>query len=486
MQDYQCRQQLEDYPIVFHSFPRHRANLNQCARASATRRKENTKQLREHDALIKSQLLLTSNSTVPKRLEELKGCLYNCSDEVKNIVLKEILKYGEEGFKLVAKIVKNERGLIQLIACDLLWKTTNYKGRWKLLNYLSRHPEVCANYIEKVLEPSLVALQEEQEQQRQALAKICNTQEFLRQQYKQAILGASKGEQSHSHPSIPDLPSNVLKVRQDEQTLPESEPNAHCTKNPVSEVVRDYWEHPTQSDSITANSLNQEAIALKVQLDQQTLLVNNLLPDLVLISKLFEAKAKKHLVEAQTFAKALEQIKKAFLKIEVQWQEIETVIDYEQLPGKLLQLLETLISEMQNHQMVLRQTVARAITTQLQIHHHYNLAKKAATYCEYRSQLDWQEGNEKWARESLVRRKTYVDTATILKLSLEQQRPQLESFKCHLFVLQTWLSLAGQMKNTLKVGSSFTWVQEAQALLWHRIEFPYNTSSVMAELEPIQ
>jgi hypothetical protein len=279
------------------------------------------------------------------------------------------------------------------------------------------------------------------------------------------------------------LPSNVFKVKQDKQVLTESEPNFHCTKNPVSEVVRDNWENPPQLDSITANILNQEASTLKSQLDQQTLWVNNLFPDLVLISKLFEAKAKKHLVEAQTFAKAIEQIEKALLKIEAQWQELESIIDYEQLPWKLLQLLGSMMSEMKNHLMQLCQTVARAITNQLQIQHHYNLANKAVTYCEYKAHLYRQTGNENWARESLLRRKTYVDTAIILKLSLQQQLPQLQSFNCHLFVLKTWLSLAGKIKNTIQVGSSSIWVQEAQALLWHRIVFPYNTSSIIAELE---
>jgi hypothetical protein len=214
--------------------------------------------------------------------------------------------------------------------------------------------------------------------------------------------------------------------------------------------------------------------------------VKNFLPDLGLISKLFEAKAKKYFFEAQTFAKAIEEIEKALLQIEAHWQELERITVCEKSPLKLLQLLESLISQMQEHLMLLRQTVARAITTHLQIQHYYNLAKKAADYCKHKAQLDWQQGNENWARESLIRRKTYVEAATILKFSVEQQTPQLEAFKCHLFVLESWLSLATQMKDTLQVGSSSALAQIAQALLWRRIEFPYNSSRIRAELERVK
>lgn len=242
-----------------------------------------------------------------------------------------------------------------------------------------------------------------------------------------------------------------------------------------------------RSGDALKNLHKEKVLELQAQLARQTALVNNLLPDLVLISKLFEAKAKKQMFEAQTFAKTIEQAEKAFLQIEVQWQELENITGSRRSPLELLQRLELLISEMQDYLMLLHQTVACAISTQLQLQHHYNLATKAAAYCKYKAQLDWQAGNENWARESLVRRKTYADTATILKFSLEQQTSQLEVFKCYRLVVQTWLSLASEMKNTLKVTPSSTWVQETQALLWwRRIEFPPNTSSLMADLDHIK
>jgi phage shock protein A len=435
--------------------------------------------------VINSQLLLLSNTAISQGLEDIKWRLANSPEEVKIAALKEALNYGKEGVKLVAKVVKTEKGLVQLIAYDLLWEKTNSRGKQKLLKYLSRYPEVAANYIETILEPSLTDMQQEQEQRRQVLGQACNTEEFIKQRYKQALLGVYRREESDRDRSIPDLVIDRLPPRQNEQTLTKSELNDYPIENPVSSIVRDNVENPAHSEPMAAKTL-QEAIALIDQLTQQTTLVKNLLPDLVLISKLFEAKAKKHLVEAQTFTNTIQQIEKALLQIEGQWQELESIANEEKLPLKLLQLLDSLILQMQKHLMLLRQTVARAITTRLQIQHHYNLAEKAATYCKYRAKLDWQEGNENWARESLARRKIYVDTATILKFGLEQQTPQLEVFKCHLFVLQTWLSLATQMKNTLKVETSSARIQEAQALLQCRIEFPYNTSGIMTKLERIK
>ncbi len=229
----------------------------------------------------------------------------------------------------------------------------------------------------------------------------------------------------------------------------------------------------------------KEANTWQPQLDQQTGFSKKLLPDLVLISKLFEAKAKKFLFEAQKLPKTLAQTEKALFQIEAHWQELESVTSCEKSPLKLLQLLKSLILEMQEYLILLRRTVAQAIATQLQIQHHYNLARKAADYCQHRAQLDWQAGNENWARETLIRRKTYLDTASILKVTLEKLPSQLEAFKCHLFVLQSWLSLAIEMKDMLKVANSSASVQVSQALLWSRREFPYNTSSIMAELEYI-
>jgi phage shock protein A len=422
------------------------------------------------------------NQPISKGLEELKRCLERSSDEEKINALKEALKYGLEGFKWVEHIVKSGRGTIQLIAYDLLWENANLRGKKKLLNYLSKHPEICTNYIEKVLEPSLIAMREEQEQRHQTLAQICHAQELIRQQYQQALFRASKWKQDERDRSIYRLPSKRFRMKQDEQRLKQSQLEARPTTNCVSTLVRDNSEKSAQSALINTKNLSQEASALKAKLDQQTALINNLLPELALISKLFEAEAKKHLFEAQTFANAIEDGEKVLLQIEVRWQELESITACENASFKLIQRLEFLISEMQDYLILLRQIVARAITTQLHVQHHYNLAKKAATYCKHRAKLDWQEGNQNWARESLIRRKTYLDTATILKFSLEQQAPQLDTFKCYLFVLQSWLSLAKEMKDRLNVGSGSASAQIAQALLWRRIEFPYSTC-MMAEWE---
>lgn len=170
---------------------------------------------------------------------------------------------------------------------------------------------------------------------------------------------------------------------------------------------------------------------------------------LILISKLFEAKAKKYVLETQEFPQAIEYTKTVLLEIEAYWQEFENFAVCEQSHLKLLQILELLIAEIQDQLMLLCQTVAHVITTQLKIQHHYDLAQKAANYCQQKAQLEWQVGNENLAKQTLLRRKTYLETANILRLSLEQQTPQLKSLQTHLLVMQNWLSLAQQMKDTL-------------------------------------
>lgn len=169
---------------------------------------------------------------------------------------------------------------------------------------------------------------------------------------------------------------------------------------------------------------------------------------LVLISKLFAAKAKQYVLEAQEVPKAIEQIETVLLEIEARWQEFERVKSCEKSYLKLLKILELLITGIQEQLMLLSQTVSHVINIQLKIQHHYDLAQKAANYCYQKAQIEWQEGSQNLARETLLRRKTYLETTTILKSNLEQQVSQLEAFQAHLFVLQNWLSLAQQMKDT--------------------------------------
>lgn len=172
---------------------------------------------------------------------------------------------------------------------------------------------------------------------------------------------------------------------------------------------------------------------------------------LFLISKLFEAKAKKYVLEAKEFPQAIEQIKTVLLQIEAHWQEFESFEDCKKSSVNLLQFLELLIVEIQEQLMLLAQTFTHVVTIQLQIEYHYELSQKAANYCQQKVQLEWQEGNENLAMETLLRRKIYLDTATLLKSSLEQQIPQLESVHNYSFVLQNWLFLAQQMKDMLVV-----------------------------------
>ncbi|HEY9601519.1 MAG TPA: hypothetical protein V6C85_07915 [Allocoleopsis sp.] len=459
MQNYQFREQLEDSFTEFHGFLRHHVDINRCPKAS-----EGDLMVfnnRERVGGVESQYPLRSNRTVSKAFEDVKQRLASSCDRVRIAALKEALQYGKDGFQLVKKIIKTERGLVQLMAFDLLWEKANFLGKQRLLNYLARHPEVCTNYIEKVLEPSLVSLEAQQERRHQALATVCQAQELVKQRYNKALSQTAKSQQSDREGRISSSKS-----------LTTSEGDAQPASDRVSFKVECNANHSAPSTPIDAKALSQEVSALKAKLDQQTILIKTLLPNLVLISKLFEAKAKKYLFEAQTFTKAIEQIEQGLFKLEADWQELERLAGGESSPLQLRQRLEMLMAQLQNHLILLHQTVARAITTQLQIQHHYTLIKKAADYCKYRGQLDWQEGNEDWARESLVRRKRYLDTAAILKFGLARQTPQLQVLHCHLFVLQGWLSLSREMKHALLSESSTDGIQIARTGLRQMTKFP--------------
>jgi hypothetical protein len=473
MQNYQFREHLEDSFTEFHCFLRHHVDVSRCPRASDG--EIMVLRNREHTGGVDNQYPRLSNRTVSTELEDVKQRLASSCDRVRIAALKEALQYGQDGFQLVKKIIKTERGLVQLMAFDLLWEKANSRGKQRLLNYLARHPDVCTNYIEKVLEPSLAALQAQQERRHQALTAICQAQELVKQQYNQILCQASKPEQSDREGSSSSF-----------KRLTASELNAQPTSDRISFKMECNSKHSAESTSVNAKALSQEVSDLKARLDQQTILIKTLLPNLVLISKLFEAKAKKYLFEAQTFAKAIEKIEQGLLQLEVDWQELERLTGCESSPLQLRRRLELLIAQMQSYLVLLNQTIARAITTQLQIQHHYTLIKKAADYCKYRGQLDWQEGNEDWARESLVRRKRYLDTAAILKFGLARQTPQLQLLQCHLFVLQGWLSLTREMKHALKNESSTDWIEIVQTLLSHRTKFPYDTSSILMELERLK
>lgn len=113
-------------------------------------------------------------------------------------------------------------------------------------------------------------------------------------------------------------------------------------------------------------------------------------------------------------------------------------------------ILEQSIIDMQEDLVQLRQAVASAIASQKRTQQQYNQAQTESNNWQQRAQLALQKGDENLAREALVRRKTFAETATSLKTQLDQQSGQVDTLKRNLIALESKISEAKTKKDMLK------------------------------------
>ena len=113
-------------------------------------------------------------------------------------------------------------------------------------------------------------------------------------------------------------------------------------------------------------------------------------------------------------------------------------------------ILEQAILDMQEDLVQLRQAVAQAIATQKRSEQQYNQNQSQPNQWEARAKLALQKGDENLAREALQRKKGYAETASTIKLTLEQQAGQVDALKRNLIQLESKISEAKTKKNMLK------------------------------------
>ncbi|MEQ9359461.1 PspA/IM30 family protein [Coleofasciculus chthonoplastes] len=113
-------------------------------------------------------------------------------------------------------------------------------------------------------------------------------------------------------------------------------------------------------------------------------------------------------------------------------------------------ILEQAIIDMQEDLVQLRQAVARSIATQKRTEQQYNKNQSEANNWQQRAQLALQKGDENLAREALQRKKSFAETATVLKGQLEQQTAQVATLKRNLIALESKISEAKTKKDMLK------------------------------------
>lgn len=117
-------------------------------------------------------------------------------------------------------------------------------------------------------------------------------------------------------------------------------------------------------------------------------------------------------------------------------------------------ILEQSILDMQEDLVQLRQAVASAIASQKRTQQQYNQAQTESNNWQQRAQLALQKGDENLAREALLRRKTFTETATTLKTQLDQQSGQVDTLKRSLIGLESKISEAKTKKDMLKARAS--------------------------------
>ena len=113
-------------------------------------------------------------------------------------------------------------------------------------------------------------------------------------------------------------------------------------------------------------------------------------------------------------------------------------------------ILDQAIIEMQEDLVRLRQGVAQAIAAQKRTEKQYNDANNELNKWQRNAMLALQKGDENLARQALERKKSFTDTATSLKGSLDQQTTQVDNLKRSLMQLESKISEAKTKKDMLK------------------------------------
>ena len=145
-------------------------------------------------------------------------------------------------------------------------------------------------------------------------------------------------------------------------------------------------------------------------------------------------------------------------------------------------VLEQSIIDMQEDLIQLRQAVAQAIASQKRTEQQFNQNQSQANSWQQRAQLAMQKGDENLAREALVRKKGYVDTANTLKAQLNGQSTQVDQLKRSLIALEGKISEAKTKKNMLKARAQAAKAQEQLQSAVNTI----GTSSAMAAFERME
>lgn len=123
---------------------------------------------------------------------------------------------------------------------------------------------------------------------------------------------------------------------------------------------------------------------------------------------------------------------------------INSLISQAEDPEKIL---EQAVMDMQTDLISVRQAVAQAIATQKQTEREYERIKSTADEWYRRAQLALQKGDENLAKEALIRRQSYQQTANSLKKQIDSQQEIVSKLKNNMRVLESKIDEAKRKKD---------------------------------------
>jgi phage shock protein A len=145
-------------------------------------------------------------------------------------------------------------------------------------------------------------------------------------------------------------------------------------------------------------------------------------------------------------------------------------------------ILEQALMDMQEDLINMKQAVATAIAAQNRSKQQYEKNLNESSAWQSRAQLALQKGDETLAREALVRKKAFSDTATSLKTQLDSQVSQVDLLRKNLMAMESKISEAKTKKDMLKARAAAAKANEQlQSVINSN-----NTGSAMAAFERME
>ena len=145
-------------------------------------------------------------------------------------------------------------------------------------------------------------------------------------------------------------------------------------------------------------------------------------------------------------------------------------------------ILEQTIEDMGKDLIELKQAFAQTMGSQKRTEGQYTKALQEANSWEQRAKLALSKGEETLAREALVRKKSFTDTATTLKEQLDQQNAQIETMRRNLTALESKIAEAKTKKDMLVSRAKAAKANEALQSTMSGL----NTSGSMAAFERME